>query len=152
MQARMTNPALLLPDAMQALFALNKATEKDGLSEVTRKLVHLRASQINSCSVCVHMHSLELRKLGEKDDRIFAVAAWRDTPWFTPAERAALALTEAVTRVADKSDPVPDDVWEEAVRHYDEKAISALLLSIALINVWNRLNAAVRHVAGAAWN
>lgn len=152
MQARMTNPALLLPDAMQALFALNKATEKDGLSEVTRKLVHLRASQINSCSVCVHMHSLELRKLGEKDDRIFAVAAWRDTTWFTPAERAALALTEAVTRVADKSDPVPDDVWEEAVSHYDEKAISALLLSIALINVWNRLNAAVRQVAGAAWN
>lgn len=152
MQARMTNPALLLPDAMQALFALNKATEKDGLSEVTRKLVHLRASQINSCSVCVHMHSLELRKLGEKDDRIFAVAAWRDTPWFTPAERAALALTEAVTRIADKSDPVPDDVWEEATRHYDEKAISALLLSIAMINVWNRLNAAVRQVAGAAWN
>jgi AhpD family alkylhydroperoxidase len=148
----MTNPAILLPDAMQALFALNKATEKDGLSEVTRKLVHLRASQINSCSVCVHMHSLELRKLGEKDDRIFAVAAWRDTPWFTPAERAALALTEAVTRVADKSDPVPDDVWEEAVSHYDEKAISALLLTIALINVWNRLNAAVRQVAGAAWN
>lgn len=152
MQARMTNPAILLPDAMQALFALNKATEKDGLSEVTRKLVHLRASQINSCSVCVHMHSLELRKLGEKDDRIFAVAAWRDTPWFTPTERAALALTEAVTRIADKSDPVPDDVWEEATRHYDEKAISALLLSIAMINVWNRLNAAVRQVAGAAWN
>ncbi|MDR7223676.1 carboxymuconolactone decarboxylase family protein [Aminobacter aminovorans] len=152
MQARMTNPAILLPDAMQALFALNKATEKDGLPEVTRKLVHLRASQINSCSVCVHMHSLELRKLGEKDDRIFAVAAWRDTPWFTPAERAALALTEAVTRIADKSDPVPDDVWEEATRHYDEKAISALLLSIAMINVWNRLNAAVRQVAGAAWN
>ncbi len=152
MQARMTNPAILLPDAMQALFALNKATEKDGLSEVTRKLVHLRASQINSCSVCVHMHSLELRKLGEKDDRIFAVAAWRDTPWFTPAERAALALTEAVTRIADKSDPVPDNVWEEATRHYDEKAISALLLCIAMINVWNRLNAAVRQVAGAAWN
>jgi AhpD family alkylhydroperoxidase len=152
MQARMTNPAILLPDAMQAQFALNKATEKDGLPEVTRKLVHLRASQINSCSVCVHMHSLELRKLGEKDDRIFAVAAWRDTPWFTPAERAALALTEAVTRIADKSDPVPDDVWEEATRHYDEKAISALLLSIAMINVWNRLNAAVRQVAGAAWN
>lgn len=152
MQARMTNPAILLPDAMQALFALNKATEKDGLPEVTRKLVHLRASQINSCSVCVHMHSLELRKLGEKDDRIFAVAAWRDTPWFTPAERAALALTEAVTRIADKSDPVPDDVWEEATRYYDEKAISALLLSIAAINVWNRLNAAVRQVAGAAWN
>ncbi|MBT1159021.1 carboxymuconolactone decarboxylase family protein [Aminobacter anthyllidis] len=152
MQARMTNPAILLPDAMQALFALNKATEKDGLSEVTRKLVHLRASQINSCSVCVHMHSLELRKLGEKDDRIFAVAAWRDTPWFTPAERAALALTEAVTRIADKSDPVPDDVWEEATRYYDEKAISALLLAIAAINVWNRLNAAVRQVAGAAWN
>ncbi|PWK76063.1 carboxymuconolactone decarboxylase family protein [Aminobacter sp. AP02] len=152
MHARMTNPAIVLPDAMQALFALNKATNKNGLPEVTRILVHLRASQINGCSVCVHMHSLELRKLGEKDDRIFAVAAWRDTPWFSDAERAALALTEAVTRVADKSDPVPDDIWQEATRHYDEKAIAALILSIALINVWNRLNAAVRQVAGASWS
>ncbi|WP_269931818.1 carboxymuconolactone decarboxylase family protein [Aminobacter sp. HY435] len=152
MQSRMTNPAIVLPEAMQALFALNKATELESLPEVTRKLVHLRASQINGCSVCVHMHSLELRKLGQMDDRIFAVSAWRDTPWFSDAERSALALTEAVTRIADKSDPVPDDVWAEATLHYDEKTVSALILSIGLINVWNRLNAAVRQVAGASWN
>lgn len=152
MQARMNNPALVLPEALKALQALNKATELDSLPEVTRMLIHLRASQINGCSVCVHMHSLELRKAGQKDERIFAVAAWRDTPWFSEAERAALALTEAVTRVSDKADPVPDDVWADAARHYDEKTLSALILSIGLINVWNRLNAAVRQVAGAAWN
>ncbi|KQK29907.1 alkylhydroperoxidase [Bosea thiooxidans] len=145
MQARMKNP-------MQALMALNKATEKSGLSETTTKLVHLRASQINGCSVCVDMHAQELKKAGETDRRIFAVAAWRDTPFFTEAERAALALTEAVTRIADRTDAVPDDVWNEAVRHYDETAISGLLLQIAQINVWNRLNASVRQVAGAAWN
>ncbi|MBB4651603.1 AhpD family alkylhydroperoxidase [Aminobacter niigataensis] len=148
----MNNPALVLPEALKALQALNKATEIDSLPEVTRMLIHLRASQINGCSVCVHMHSLELRKAGQKDERIFAVAAWRDTPWFSEAERAALALTEAVTRVSDKADPVPDDVWTDAARHYDEKTLSALILSIGLINVWNRLNAAVRQVAGAAWN
>lgn len=152
MRARMNNPALVLPEALKALQALNKATEIDSLPEVTRMLIHLRASQINGCSVCVHMHSLELRKAGQKDERIFAVAAWRDTPWFSEAERAALALTEAVTRVSDKADPVPDDVWADAARHYDEKTLSALILSIGLINVWNRLNAAVRQVAGAAWN
>jgi len=152
MQARMKNPALVLPDAMQALFALNKATEKDGLPYVTTKLVHLRASQINGCSVCVDMHSRELKKAEQKDERIFAVAAWRDTPYFTDAERAALALTEAVTRLSDKADPVPDDVYNEAARHYDETALAALIVSIGLINIWNRFNATVRQMAGARWD
>lgn len=152
MQARMKNPALVLPDAMQALFALNKATEKDGLPYVTTKLVHLRASQINGCSVCVDMHSRELKKADQKDERIFAVAAWRDTPYFTDAERAALALTEAVTRLSDKADPVPDDVYNEAARHYDETALAALIVSIGLINIWNRFNATVRQMAGARWD
>lgn len=149
MKARMTHPVFVLPDAMQAMLALSKATHQEGLSEVTRELVHLRASQINGCSVCVHMHARELKKLGQNEDRIFAVAAWRDTPWFSDAERAALDLTEAVTRVADKGDPVPDDIWAEATRHYDERALSALILTIGVINVWNRLNAAVRQEAGA---
>lgn len=152
MQARMKNPVFVIPEAMHALMALNKATEKSGLPEVTIKLVHLRASQINGCSVCVDMHAQELKKAGETDRRIFTVAAWRDTPFFSDAERAALALTEAVTRIADRADAVPDDVWTEATRHYDEKAMSGLLLQIAQINVWNRLNASVRQVAGAAWN
>lgn len=152
MQARMNNPAIVLPDAMQALLALDKSTERNDVPYVTRKLVHLRASQINGCSVCVDMHSRELKKAGETDERVFAVAAWRDTPYFTGPERAALALTEAVTRLNDRADPVPDEIWKEAVRHYTEPALAALILSIGVINVWNRLNIAVRQVAGAAWS
>jgi AhpD family alkylhydroperoxidase len=151
MQARMKNPAMVLPDAMKALLALDKATENDAVPYVTRKLVHLRASQINGCSVCVDMHARELKKAGETDERVFAVAAWRDTPYFTDAERAALGLTEAVTRLSDRPDPVPDAIWNEAAQHYDEPAMAALILSIAAINVWNRLNATVRQVAGAKW-
>ena len=94
------------------------------------------------------MHSRDLKKAGEPDERLFAVAAWREAPYFTDAERAALALTEAVTRLADRSDAVPDDVWNEAVRHYDEPALAAILLAIGQINVWNRLNAATRQVTG----
>ena len=77
------------------------------------------------------------------------MAAWREAPYFTDAERAALALTEAVTRLSDRADPVPDEVWDEAARHYDEQELAALILAIASINVWNRLNAAARQVAGA---
>ena len=150
MQARMNNPALILPQALQALYALSKSTEELA-PDVTRKLVELRASQINGCSVCVNMHATELKKKGESDERIFSVAAWRDTPYFTDAERAALALAESVTRLADKADPVPDDIWEDATRHYPEKELAALIVSISLINVWNRLNASVKMVAGAAW-
>jgi AhpD family alkylhydroperoxidase len=152
MQARMKNPVFVLPEAMQALIALDKSTHKDEMPSVTHKLVHLRASQINGCSVCVDMHSRELKEAGESDKRIFAVAAWRETPYFNDAERAALALTEAVTRLSDREDPVPDHVWNEAARHYDETGLAALIISIAQINVWNRLNAAVRQVAGAKWN
>lgn len=111
MQSRMKHPVFVLPEAMQAMQALSKAAEKDGLPLVTRKLVELRASQINGCSVCVDMHARELQKAGEPDKRIFAVAAWREVPYFTEAERAALALTEAATRIADRADPVPDDIW-----------------------------------------
>jgi AhpD family alkylhydroperoxidase len=148
MNARMKHPVMILPDAMRALHALDKATEVDGLPDLTRKLVHLRASQINGCSVCVDMHSRELRQVGEPDARLFAVAAWRDAPYFTDAERAALSLTEAVTRLCDRPDPVPDEIWDEVARHYDEPARAALIVQIALINVWNRLNAATRQVAG----
>jgi AhpD family alkylhydroperoxidase len=139
---------MILPDAMRALHALDKATEVDGVPDVTRKLVHLRASQINGCSVCVDMHARELKNAGETDERLFAVAAWRDAPYFTAAERAALSLTEAVTRLCDRPDPVPDEIWDDVARHYDEPARAALILQIAQINVWNRLNAATRQVAG----
>ncbi len=148
MHARMNSPVMIFPAAMKAMHALNEASAEDGLSEVTRELVHLRASQINGCSVCVDMHARDLKNAGETDERLFAVAAWRDAPWFTDAERAALALTEAVTRLSDRADPVPDEIWNEAARHYDEPALASLLLSIALINVWNRLNVATGQVAG----
>lgn len=148
MQARMNNPAMIVPGAMQALYALNASAERAGVPGTTLGLVHLRASQINGCGVCLDMHSRVLRKAGESLERLFAVAGWRDAPYFTDAERAALALTEAVTRLSDRADPVPDDVWGEAARHYDEQALAALILSIATINVWNRLNVATRQVAG----
>ncbi len=107
-----------------------------------------RASQINGCSVCVDMHSRALRKLGEKAERIFAVSAWREAPYYSDAERAALALTEAASRLSDRADPVPDEVWTEAARHYDETQLSALVMSIGMINLWNRLNATTRQVGG----
>jgi AhpD family alkylhydroperoxidase len=144
----MKNPLFVLPDTLQALYALDKASAKH-LPDVTRKLVHLRASQINGCSVCVDMHARELRTAGQSDERIFAVAAWRETPYFTDAERAALALTECVTRLADKPDAVPDDVWNEAAKHYDEQALAALIVQIGQINVYNRINASVRQMVGA---
>jgi len=148
MKARMTQPAMLIPDAYKAMMALSKAAQVDSLPEHIHELVHLRVSQINGCGVCVDMHGRMAKKAGETDQRLFSVAAWRDTPFFTDAERAALDLAEVVTRIADKGDAVPDAVWNEAARHYDEKALAGLLLTISAINVWNRLNAATRQVAG----
>jgi AhpD family alkylhydroperoxidase len=149
MHARMSNPVMTVPDALQALSALGAAAKKGGVPSTTLYLVHLRASQINGCSYCVDMHARELKQAGATDERIFAVAAWRDSPHFTEPERAALALTEAATRLSDRADPVPDGIWEEAARHYDEPALAVLILNIALINFWNRLNVPTRQVAGA---
>lgn len=140
MQARMQNPALVIPDAMTALQALGTAIEKAGLPAATLSLVDARASQINGCGVCLDGHCRIMRRRGEDLDRIIALPGWRHAPFYTDAERAALALTEALTRLADGADPVPDAVWKEAARHYDETKLAALMLAIAQINVWNRLN------------
>jgi AhpD family alkylhydroperoxidase len=148
MQARMKNPAMIIPETMQALQAIATAAENAGVPAKTFGLIELRASQINGCSVCVDMHARFLKKSGETDERLYAVSAWRDAPYFTDAERAALALTEAVTRLSDRPDPVPDGVWSEVARHYNEQQLAALLIRIALINVWNRLNVPTRQVAG----
>jgi AhpD family alkylhydroperoxidase len=136
---------MIVPDAMQALYVLGASAKKGGVPSRTLDLVHLRASQINGCSLCVDMHARDLKKASETDERLFAVAAWREAPYFTDAERSALALTEAATRLSDRADPVPD----ETARHYDEPALAALIISIALINFWNRLNVATRQVAGS---
>jgi AhpD family alkylhydroperoxidase len=148
MQARIDNPALTVPGAMAALQKLGTVARDSGLPATTLCLVELRASQINGCSVCLDMHSRELKAAGEPDERIFTVAAWRETPYFSDAERAALALTEAATRLADRPDPIPDEVWEEAARHYDEPALAALVVSIAAINAWNRINATTKQITG----
>jgi AhpD family alkylhydroperoxidase len=148
MQSRMKNPAMVVPSAMQALMALGKSVERGSVPSGTIELIHLRVSQINGCSVCVDMHWRNARRTGETDERIFAVAAWRDAPYFNDAERAALALAEAVTRISDRADPVPDDVWEDAARHYDEQELATLLLAISQINVWNRLNVSTKQIAG----
>jgi AhpD family alkylhydroperoxidase len=154
MDARMKNPVLVIPEARRALKALGAAVaavaQQGGVTAGLLALIYLRASQINGCSVCVDMHARDARKAGEPDERVLAVAAWRDTPYFTAAERAALALTEAATRLCDRSDPVPDDVYEKAAKHYDEQTLAALILAIANINAWNRVNSTTRQIVSAA--
>jgi AhpD family alkylhydroperoxidase len=150
-QARMKNPAALLPDATKAIQALIAATMQGGVPTATLALVHLRASQINGCSFCVDAGAKHAKQGGETDERVFAVAAWRETPYFNDAERAALALSESVTRLSDRADPVPDAIWDEAARHYDERQLAALVLWIATTNVFNRINVSTRQPAGAGW-
>ena len=135
MQARMQNPALVLPEAMAALQALGAAIEKAGLPAATLSLVEARASQINGCGVCLVGHCRIMKRNGEDLDRVISLPGWRHSPYYTDAERAALELTEALTRLADTSDPVPDAVWKEAARHYDEPKMAALILAISQINV-----------------
>jgi AhpD family alkylhydroperoxidase len=148
MEARIQNPAITIPGFFDALQALAAASNAEGLSKEIRELVALRASQINGCSVCLDMHTRGAKKSGESDERLFTLAAWRDTPYFSDAERAALALTEAATRLSDRSNPVPDDVWNDAAKNFDEPALAALVVTIAAINLWNRLNIVTGQIAG----
>lgn len=149
MEARIGHPAFLVPGAMDALQAVGAAVGEAGLDPSLIELVNMRASQINGCSVCLDGHWRIARKQGETDERLFTVGAWREAPYFTDAERSALALTEAVTRLADgHGEAVSDATWAAAAAHHDEKQLAALVLAIANINVWNRLNAATRQPAG----
>jgi len=143
----MKNPAMIIPDAMQPIQALWEDAESAVPAPILA-LAHLRASQINGCSVCIDGGARQAKKAGETDERLFTVAAWREAPYFTDAERAALALTEAVTRLGDREDPVPDAIWNEAARHFDERTLAALLVGIATVNVFNRLNVSTRQIAG----
>ena len=149
MHARIESPALTVPGALEALQNLSDAVRQTGIPESTLSLVELRASQINGCSICVDIHSRELRLAGDPDARIFLVAAWREAPYYTDAERAALALTEAATRLADRPDAVPDELCDEVARHYDEQQLAGLVLLIASMNAWNRINAVTRQISGA---
>jgi AhpD family alkylhydroperoxidase len=143
----MENPVLVIAGAMDGLQQLSAAAQASGVPATTLYLVEMRASQINGCSVCLDMHSREMKGADEPDERIFMVSAWREAPYYTDAERAALALTEAATRLADSAG-VPDEVWDEAARHYDKQQLAGLVLMIAGINAWNRINASTRQITG----
>ena len=150
MEARMKNPAEVIPGATEAIQGLFKALGKVSVPGTTLELVHLRASQINGCSFCLEMGVRTAKKNGESDERLGTVAAWRETPYFTDEERAALALTEAVIRVADSAG-VPDEVWDAAADHFDEEQLAAITLMIATTNLVNRVNVTVRQPPGGGW-
>jgi AhpD family alkylhydroperoxidase len=147
----MMDPATLLPGAREAIQGLIKATYKGGVPRSTMALVHLRASQINACAADVDSGNRAARKAGETEERLWSLAAWREAPYYTDAERAALALTEVMTRLADRERPdaVPDDVWDEITKHYTEEGRAALILRIATTNMFNRINTAIRATAGS---
>jgi AhpD family alkylhydroperoxidase len=149
---RMENPAILLPEAVKAIPHLVGAIREGGLTEEMGELVSLRASQINGCAACVYGHVHALRKLGVANERIDTVAVWRHSPFFSEKERVALEMTEAATRQADsRGEPVSDELWSRARLHFDEKELAALILSIGLINFFNRINVTIQEPAGQLW-
>jgi len=135
------------PDAYKAMSSLETYLRGCGLEEGLLHLVKMRASQINGCAFCLDMHSKDLRALGETEQRIYTLPAWRECPWFTDRERAALAWTEALTLVTEGH--VPDAVYEEARKQFNEKELTDLSVAITTINAWNRLSIASRTTPGA---
>ncbi len=151
-EKRMENPATILPETMRAIPHLLGGIEQGGLSTQMRELVSLRASQINGCAACVYGHVHALRALGESQERIDTVAVWRHSPYFTEKERLALELTESATRMADsRGEPVSDDLWSRLTLHYDEPELAALVISVGLINFFNRINVTIQEPAGVTW-
>jgi AhpD family alkylhydroperoxidase len=147
-EPRMKNPAFVLPDGFKGIGHLLAAVHKGGVSASTIELVGLRVSQINGCTACVQGHWEKAKELGEPDERIVSVVTWRESPYLDEAERVALALTDTLTRIADRSDePVPDDLWAAVNKHYSEEQVAALLLCIGTANLFNRMNVAVREQA-----
>jgi AhpD family alkylhydroperoxidase len=125
------------PEIMKAVSALNKAVDECGLEESLLHLIKLRASQINGCSFCVDMHSREARQDGETEQRLYLVAAWKESPLFSERERAALAWTEAVTKISDNG--VPDELYARTLAHFSEEELVKLSVAVGMINTWNRL-------------
>ncbi|WP_280312194.1 carboxymuconolactone decarboxylase family protein [Nocardia abscessus] len=148
MQARMPNVYKFAQGGYRGLQAVEDYLDGSRIPRKLLELVRIRASQINGCSVCVDLHSHRAHKAGERDERLWSVGAWRDTPFFTDAERAALALTEAITRITDNPGGVPDEVWNQAASHFADEDLAALVMAIASINAWNRINVTARLVAG----
>ncbi|WP_203722216.1 carboxymuconolactone decarboxylase family protein [Paractinoplanes abujensis] len=148
----MDNPASFLPDSIKAINLLYKAAHSAGVDPALLELVHLRGSQINGCAPCVESGARAARKNGETDERLMTVAVWRETPWFSDAERAALALSEHATRLADTPDAVPDAVWDDAAKHFDETQLAAIVVWIATTNFFNRINVTTRQQAPQNWS
>ncbi|MFI9414622.1 carboxymuconolactone decarboxylase family protein [Nocardia gamkensis] len=148
-EARMKSVASL--DLITGIEHLHKAIRAGGVDPLVLELVHLRASQINGCSPCVFAGVQSAKKHGETEERLHSVVSWRETPFFTEQERAALALTEAATRIQDGSPGVTDEIWDAAAIHFDEKQIFAIILNIALTNFFNRINHTIREQAGKTW-
>jgi len=144
----MKSPVEVLPDAFQPIQAILAAAFKSGAPPPAHGLVHLRIAQINGCAQCIDGGAKHAKHSGETDERLFAISAWREAPYFTEAERAALALAESITRLSDRADPVSDELWQQSTHHFDESALAGLLLSIAMANFFNRLNVPTRQIAG----
>ncbi len=138
--------AKVAPGALEAMRGLERYTHDSGVDRKLLELVKMRASQLNGCAYCIDMHSKDARAQGETEQRLYALDAWRETPFFDARERAALAWTEAVTRISDGH--APDGVFEEARKHFSEKELVDLTLAIVAINGWNRLAIAFRSVHG----
>lgn len=134
------------PEAFKALLHVEQQIHRSGLEPSLLELVKMRASQINGCAYCLDMHSKDARALGETEQRLHVLPAWREAPFYSERERAALAWTEAMTRIADGG--VPDEVYAEARRHFDEKALVDLALAVVAINAWNRMAIAFRSDVG----
>ncbi len=137
----------IAPGAIHAVLGVEKYLRECGLEEGLLHLIRLRASQINGCAYCLDMHWKDLRAIGESEQRLYSLDAWEESPYYSERERAALAWTEAVTRVAETH--VPDEVYEKAKKQFSEKELADLTLAVAAINMWNRLNIAGRTAPGA---
>ncbi|MFG2647766.1 carboxymuconolactone decarboxylase family protein [Streptomyces sp. NPDC048436] len=149
MEARMKSTAN--PDVVTAIQHLYKAIAAGGVDQRLLSLVHLRASQINGCSPCVFAGIEGAKKAGETDERLHGVVAWRETPFYTDEERAALALTEAATRIQDGAAGVTDEIWDAVADHFSEEQLSTIVLEIALTNFFNSINRTIREQAGKTW-
>jgi AhpD family alkylhydroperoxidase len=148
LHARIENPGKLLPGAIKPIQDLIAAAHSGGVDPEVLELVHMRASQINGCSFCVDAGYTSAVKNGMSGEKLAAIAAWAESPHFSEAERAALALAEEATRLSDRSNAVPDDVWNEAAKYFDDKQLASIVLWVAVSNLFNRVNVSIRQPAG----
>ncbi|WP_155590960.1 carboxymuconolactone decarboxylase family protein [Lysinibacillus cavernae] len=135
----------IAPDAMKIMMEMEKYTKKSGVDRKLRELIKIRASQINGCAYCINMHTADAKKMGETEQRLYCISAWRECTFYSEVEKVALELTEHITLISEKR--VPDDLYERVRKHFDEKAYVDLVILINQINSWNRISIAMGNVA-----